>query len=175
MDGYLGEVKMFAGTYAPKNWAFCDGSVIAIQNYTALFSLLGTQFGGDGRTSFGIPDLRGRVPIGVGTGLGLTPRRQGEFGGLEMILLTLKEIPSHNHAVACDMKTGSRDLKATSENNVPAQITDGEGFGSDLSGGTNMKPEMISTEGGGQAHYNMQPWACLNYIICLIGEFPPRN
>jgi len=175
MEGFIGELKMFAGTYAPMNWALCHGQLLPINNYTTLFSILGTQFGGDGRTNFALPDLRGRVPIGTGTGPGLTPRIQGQRGGYERVQLNVSDLPPHNHTVACDMKTPSRSLSAASENNVPAQTTQGEGFGSDLTGGTHMNQGMIANTGGGQVHENMQPWAGLNYIICLDGQYPPRS
>ena len=175
MEGYLGEVKMFAGTYAPMNWAFCQGQLLDIANYQSLYAVLGIQFGGDGRTNFALPDLRGRVPVGSGSGPGRTPRVQGQYGGYETVHLTADSLPAHNHAVACDMKTATRSLSAVSENNVPAQITQGEGFGSDLSGGTYMNQEMITNTGNGNSHENMQPWEAMNYIICVQGIFPPRS
>jgi len=175
MEGYLGEVKMFAGTFAPQGWAFCQGQLMAIANYQALYSVLGTQFGGDGRSNFALPNLGGRVPVGTGSGPGLTPRSQGQYGGFERVSLTTDTLPQHNHAVACDMKTPSRNLSAGSENNVPAQTTQGEGFGSDLTGGTHMNQGMITSTGNGNSHENMQPWTAMHYIICVNGLYPPRN
>ncbi|NOQ26267.1 MAG: phage tail protein [Bacteroidales bacterium] len=175
MGELLGEVKMFVGTIPPRSWAFCDGSLLPISSYNALFTIIGTQFGGDGETNFALPDFRGCVPIGAGSGSGLTPRMQGDSGGLEKTQLTVNEIPSHSHTVACDMKTAGRDLSASSENNVPGQITQGEGFGSDLSDETFMNQDMITDTGGGNPFDNMQPWKAINFIICIVGVFPTTN
>jgi len=170
MDGYIGEVKMFGGTYPPENWAFCDGSLMEISYYSNLYSIIGIQFGGDGISTFNLPDLRGRIPVSTGY-----DKTQGQIGGFETVQLKTDEIPSHSHSVACDMKTATRSLKATPENNIPAKLTKGEGFGSDISGNTHMNSGMISKIGGSNHHENMQPWRCLNYIICVFGKFPPRS
>jgi microcystin-dependent protein len=175
MEGFLGEVKMFAGSYAPRTWAFCDGSLLKVAEYTALFSVLGTYYGGDGRTTFALPDLRGRVAVGTGSGTGLTPKHLGEKSGSETVQLSSDNLPPHNHKVKCDKKTSSRSLSADPVDKLPAQITQGEAYGSDATGDTVMNELMIENSGKGTAHYNLQPYLSINYIICVEGEYPPRN
>ena len=104
-DPYVGEIKMFSGNFAPRNWAFCEGQLIPISENNTLFSLLGTRYGGDGRTNFALPDLRGRLPLHFGTGPGLTPKLIGERRGVETVLLTMDEIPSHKHNVQASSET----------------------------------------------------------------------
>lgn len=171
----MGIIKLFAGQYAPRDWEFCDGRILPISSYTALFSLLGTQFGGDGRTTFGLPDLRSRVPVCAGQGPGLSAYPQGIRGGQETISLYIDQMPNHNHSVHCDMKTPGRSLVATPEGNVPAQISQGEAYGADISGGTYMNPDMITSVGKSHSHENRSPFIAINYIICTVGMFPPRN
>jgi len=175
MEEYLGSVKMFAGNYAPFGWMYCDGSLLKISEHTTLYAVIGDQFGGDGRTTFAIPDLRGRVAVGTGKGIGTSQIILGQMGGVERVTLNINNMPSHNHTVACDMKSGTRALSNLPENNIPAKLTEGEGFGSDLSEGKHMNPEMISHSGNGNHHENMQPWLGISYIICTKGQFPPRH
>lgn len=171
----MGIIKLFAGTYAPRDWAFCDGRLLSVAEYTALYSLLGTQFGGDGRTTFGLPDLRSRVPIGAGQGLGLSPYPQGIKGGQEIVTLAEGQIPSHYHYVHCDVKTPGRSLVNSPDDNVPAMLSQGEGYGTDLSGNTYMHQNMLTPFGGNQPHENRPPFQAINYIICTVGIFPPRD
>ncbi len=174
MEGFIGEVKLFAGTFAPRNWVFCEGQLLAIQQYTALFSIVGDQFGGDGRTSFGVPDLRGRVPVGVGTGPGLTPMYASQKGGFEQVHLTEANLPTHNHAVNCDMtSSGDRDLSTNPEGNVPAKSAD-KIYGAKLDGGHKMHANIVGSAGGNQPFYNMQPYLGMRYIMCTDGEYPQR-
>ena len=171
MDPYLGYITMFAGNFAPRGWAFCDGQLLPIASNSALFSLLGTQFGGDGRTTFGLPDLRGRVPVHSGKGQGLTPRVQGEPGGQESVTLTQSQTPSHAHALlastqeATDSSPEKRVLAASSKWAVY--------------GGTDatepMDSNALTNAGGGQAHTNMMPYQCINFIIALQGIYPSRS
>ncbi len=174
MEDFVGVIKLFAGTFAPTGWKFCDGSLLPVGDYQMLYSILGTQFGGDGRTTFKLPDLRGRVPIGVGQGPGLMHYTQGFMGGQETIVLDKSQMPSHSHFVQCDVKTGGRTLKNSPEGRVPANITQGEGYGEDLSGNTLMNTEMITPEGGSAQVENRQPFQAINYIICFNGIYPPR-
>jgi microcystin-dependent protein len=172
MDGYVGEIKMFAGTFAPLNWVFCSGQMLPISAYNTLFALIGTQFGGDGTTTFGVPDLRGRIPIGAGTGPGLSSRTPGNKGGAETVTLTINQLPSHTHNVKCDTTTTSPTN--TPLNNLPAVMSSGTGYGPTVSASI-MKSDMLNPTGSGQQHDNMPPWGCINYIMCAEGLWPPQN
>lgn len=175
-DPYIGEIRMFAGNYAPMGWALCDGQTMPIQQYTALFAILGTTYGGNGQTTFGLPDLRGRIPMHMGTGPGLTPRPIGQSSGAEKITLTANQMPAHNHLVNADGQQGTVD---NPEGVVPAAGVDPATTNPVFLYGTamnkTMSPQMISQAGGNQPHDNVQPFLCVNFIIALEGEFPPRN
>lgn len=169
MDPFIGEIVMFAGNFAPRGWAFCDGQLLPISSYSALFSILGTTYGGDGRTTFGLPDLRGRVPMHPGNGPGLSPRRLGEKGGTESVALNLNEVPSHNHGIQANSSFGDQKSPV---NNYPAAADDGE---HNYAGTQNGNAQPTQMAGGGQPHTNMQPYQCVNFIIALQGTFPSRN
>ena len=171
MDDYIGEVKMFAGTFAPLYWLFCWGQVLQISEYNTLFSLIGTTFGGDGTTTFALPDLRARVPIGSGQGPGLTQRNPGQSGGVENVTLETTNLPQHSHTVKCDT-TGP--VVNTPVNNFPSLSSAGNSYGPGQSTLTNMSADMLSAVGGNQPHDNMPPWGCINYIICYEGVWPPQ-
>lgn len=171
MDGFIGEVKYFAGTYAPSGWMFCQGQQLNIVQYTPLYSLIGTQFGGNGTTYFNLPDFRGRMAICAGQGTGLTLRKAGETGGAEQIQLLLLNLPLHDHTVKCDTTSNSRTLKGLPQNNLFA--TNGS-FGFDETNVPLMKSDMLNAEGYSGAHENMLPWLCVNYIICVTGYYPIR-
>jgi microcystin-dependent protein len=171
MDGFIGEVKYFAGTYAPSGWMFCQGQLLNIVQYTPLYSLIGTQFGGNGTTNFNLPDFRGRMALCAGQGTGLTLHKAGETGGNQQVQLVLQNLPLHNHTVKCDTTSGSRALQATPQNNLYA--TNGA-YGTDETGVPLMKSDMLNTEGQSGAHENMLPWLCVNYIICVYGYYPIR-
>lgn len=177
MDSYVGEIRLFAGNFAPAGWAFSDGSLLSIAEYSTLYSVLGTMYGGDGTTTFALPDLRGRVPVHVGPGY-----TQGEKGGAEAVTLTPANLPAHTHSV---------NVAADA-----AQLTDPEGAvlaaGSGISMYSTAAPalsmhpnaigESIDPRTGTiygtpspEPHENMQPYQCLNYIICLDGIFPSRS
>jgi microcystin-dependent protein len=173
MDGFIAEVKYFAGTYAPSGWMFCEGQQLPINQYTPLYSLIGTQFGGDGKTYFNLPDLRGRMTLGAGQSSGTSYRHQGDTGGYETVQLTQLTIPTHNHTVNCDTASSGRSLKNTPLNNLFATKT-AAGYGADTTGSPLMKNDMVSTEGLSGVHENMQPWTCLRYIICVYGYYPIR-
>jgi microcystin-dependent protein len=173
MEGMLAEVRLFGGNFAPRTWAFCDGQLLSIAQNTALFSLLGTIYGGDGRTTFALPDLRGRIPIGPGTGPGLSPFREGAKGGTETNTLNTIQIPSHNHSfqlpvndeAAEDSSPEGNFLAVTAEDNYVETSADGH-YGA---GAT------VGNTGGGQSFNNMQPGLVLHYIICVQGIFPSRS
>ncbi|RKE03276.1 phage tail protein [Marinifilum flexuosum] len=181
MEGTIGEVILFAGNFAPRGWAFCNGQLLPVSTNQALFSILGTTYGGDGRTTFALPDLRGRVAISEGTGLGLTSRRLGSKGGTETVTLNHLEIPSHNHAAQATIKTpcyagdGNKD---TPTGNYLANDA-GRPKEFNATAGSYMAPfnnaVSIGNTGGSQPHYNMPPYLTMNYIICLQGVFPSRS
>lgn len=164
---------MFAGPYAPRDWAFCDGSPLAIAGNEALYSLLGTTFGGDGRQTFALPDLRGRVPVGPGTGPGLSQRIQGQHFGSEGVSLTSEQMPSHSHA----FQASSNSANGTSPNGQVFGDT-GEDLMYSSDRGSSLKPmnpNTAVTAGGGQPHDNTMPSMATNYIICLYGIYPSRS
>ena len=168
MDPFLGQIIMFGGSFAPRGWALCDGQILAISQNTALFSLLGTIYGGDGRTTFALPDLRGRVSIHPGSGPGLTTRQLGQRGGTENNTLTVNELPAHNHALAAKEEGNADDPNG---NFIAGNGSNVFGTASD----STMYNTSISDVGGGQPVNNMQPFLCQNYIIALEGVFPSRN
>jgi len=167
----LASVVLFAGNFAPRGWAFCDGQLLAISQNTALFSLLGTIYGGDGRTTFGLPDLRGRVPIGPRSGPGLPSYREGQRGGAVTHTLTTQEIPAHTHSLRGSSSAGSSNTPA---GNVPAVNRDGIlHYGATAD--TDLGSGGLTSAGGSQPHNNMQPFLAMNYIIALQGVFPSRS
>lgn len=177
MDGTIGEIRMFAGNFAPAYWALCDGTLLAISSNSALFSILGTTYGGDGRTTFGLPDLRGRVPIGVGTGSGLSAYSWGATGGVEGVTLNTTQIPAHNHTATGQLKSNGGPGDAPS----PASAYFGEAnddvYASTADGtmaadGVNVT---VNNNGGGLSHENRQPYLACYYIICTSGIYPSRS
>ncbi|MBL7974341.1 MAG: phage tail protein [Candidatus Kapabacteria bacterium] len=171
-EPFIGQIIMAGFNFAPRNYAYCAGQLLSIQQNTALFSLLGTTYGGDGRTTFGLPDLRSRIPLHMGQGPGLTPRTQGEMSGSETVSLNQSQIPSHNHLVNANNTTGSG---TTPGNRFPAK----DGLSRSLQFGNKptgmMNPTMISNSGGSQPHNNIMPSLVVNYCIALQGIFPSRN
>jgi len=169
-DPFIGEIEWFAGNFAPRGWAFCDGSLLPINQYQALFSILGTTYGGDGRTTFALPDMRGRSPMHPGNGPGLSTRRLGERGGEEQVTLSVNEMPTHNHAMNASSNSGTdrspadRVLADNSHNPYHPGPSN-----------TTMSSASISHTGGGQPHNNMAPYLGVNCIIALQGLFPSRN
>jgi microcystin-dependent protein len=174
-EPFIGEIRMFGGNFAPRGWAFCDGQLLPIAQNTALFSLLGTMYGGDGRTTFGLPDLRGRFPMHPGTGPGLSPRTQGEKDGAEQVTLTLAQIPAHTHSaeVAADSTIGASDQPRGA---LPARNASATpGYGTDPNVRMDSAMVRLAPAGGGQPHNNMPPFHTVNFIIALQGIFPSRN
>lgn len=186
MEGMIGEVRIFAGNFAPRSWAFCEGQLLAISQNTALFSILGTTYGGDGRTTFGLPDLRGRACIGPGTGPGLPTYRQGERTGTATTTLTTMNMPAHNHTATVavsggvTLEAGSGKGTTTAAGGYLSSNLEYKpnGGGGDI-GGVNTSglsaTASVNMNGGGQAFNNMQPSLAMYYIICLVGIFPSRN
>ena len=169
-EPFVGEIRMFAGSFAPRGWAFCDGQLLAVSQNDALFSLLGTIYGGDGRTTFGLPDLRGRIPIHAGTGLGLSPHRLGQKAGTEQETITINQLPSHNHNLraTADLATSANPASNTFARSV------GDAYTSDLTPQT-MNSDTISDIGGSRSHTNLMPFLCVNFIIALFGIYPSRH
>ena len=175
MEPFIAQIMMFGGNFAPRGWAFCDGQLLSISSYSALFSILGTTYGGDGRTTFGLPDLRSRVPVHAGSGPGLTPRKLGQRSGSETNTLTTAQLPSHNHAAQIPCTTQNGDQSSPADN-VMAETEGGANIYSDTAEtGEFMKAPTIGNTGGSQAVNNMQPFLCVNYIIALQGTFPSRS
>lgn len=174
---FLGQVVIFAGTFAPKGWAFCNGQMLSISQNTALFSLLGTTYGGDGRTTFGLPDLRGRVAVSQGQGPGLSNYTLGEQTGAETVTLGVAQMPSHNHNVLAN--PGTPNQGAPTGNFLAQTVvnrTGGETYTNTAPAGASfMASSMIQSNGGSQPHNNIQPTLALNYIIALQGIFPSRD
>lgn len=170
-EPFVGEIRMFAGNFAPRGWAFCDGQLLAVSQNDALFSLLGTIYGGDGRTTFGLPDLRGRIPIHAGSGPGLSPRRLGAKAGAENVTLTVNQLPSHTHAMQAS--TG------LAQDSTPTGRVLGRTTGVDLYIGDtptqNMNTQSITNVGGSRSHTNLMPFLCINFIIALVGIYPSRH
>ena len=171
-DPFIGEIRMFAGNFAPRGWAKCEGQLLAISSNTALFSILGTMYGGDGSSTFGLPDLRGRVPMHYGSGSGLSSYTQAQSGGAETNLLVVANLPSHNHSINAVTADGNTSVPG---GNLPAgtKLLDKEY--SDATATTTMNSAMVSNTGGGQAVNNMQPYLTVTYIIATQGIYPPRD
>ena len=168
----LGEIRMFAGNFAPIGWAFCQGQLLPIAQNQALFSLLGTTYGGDGRTSFALPDLRGRVPVGFGQGPGLSNRVIGDQFGSELVTLNINQMPSHYHTVNAVTTEGNQNLPT---NSLPANTKTLDKEYSDANANTTMKATMVNPTGGNQPFGVSQPSLGVNFIIALQGIYPSRN
>lgn len=164
-EPFLAEVRMVGFDFAPRGWAFCDGQILPINQNQSLYSLLGTTYGGDGRTSFALPDLRGRVPMHEGEGHGL-----GAAGGAETHTLSVGETPQHSHFVNASTEVGTTD---TPTGQYPARAAD-DVYGP-LSTPAAMGSQMVGATGGSQGHENMQPYLVVNFCIALQGLFPSRN
>ncbi len=167
MEPFIGQIIMFAGNFAPRGYAFCNGQVLSIAQNTALCSLLGTTYGGNGQTTFALPDLRGRVPVQFGQGPGLSSYDLGQAAGVESVALTTNQLPAHSHAVNASTRS---DVAANPQNNVPAS-----GGSYDTTTNTTMNTGMIGAAGGNQAHENRQPYLAVNFCIALEGIFPSRD
>jgi microcystin-dependent protein len=173
-DPFVAEIRIFAGNFAPQGWAFCDGQILPISQNTALFALLGTTYGGDGESTFRLPDLQGRAPMHAGQGPGLSDRDLGESGGVETVSLLGSEMPVHAHGMLAN------NLQATTfspdANSAIARSVGGFAYDDNpalLS--STLNDSVVGNFGGGVPHTNMQPYLTLTFIIALVGVFPPRN
>ena len=186
MEGMIGEIRMFAGNFAPKSWAFCSGQILSISSNTALFSILGTYYGGNGTTTFALPDLRGRMAVGQGNGPGLSPMALGQKSGVETVTLTSANMPAHTHVGAGNF-SGSWKMPASSDsggttptgniiaspsNNMFDTGTDTALAASPISGSLTAT---IASNGGGYPFSVLGPYIAVNYVICQYGVYPSRN
>lgn len=169
-DPFIAEIVMFGGNFAPRGWAYCEGQLLPISQNAALFSLIGTTYGGDGRTTTALPDLRGRVAIHPGTGPGLPTYRLGQRGGQPTHTLTTNEMPSHNHTIAAH----GEEADVTIPTNATFGASSGPIYSNETADAT-MRTNTINNNGGNQAHNIMQPYLAVNYIIALQGTYPSRN
>jgi microcystin-dependent protein len=180
MEGVIAQILLFAGTFAPRNWAYCNGQLIPIAQNSALFSLLGTTYGGDGRVNFALPNLQGRVAIGAGQGPGLSPYALGQAGGTEQVTLTTNNMPAHIHPATATVSVGVSSAGATAEDPDGALLTTTNApfYATGAPGGHLGGVSASATVGmaGGNAPVAiMPPYLALNYVICLYGIFPSRN
>jgi len=172
-EPYIGAIVMFGGNFAPSGWALCNGQLLAIAQNAALFSILGTTFGGDGIKTFGLPNLQGRVPIHPGTGAGLSTYVLGEIGGAQQVTLNTTNLPPHNHPVNASSAAAGRSTSPA--NQVPAVPASAEVYGAPSSPPAIMNQSMIGSTGSGIPVSIVQPYQCVNFIIALVGLFPSRN
>jgi microcystin-dependent protein len=176
-DPFIGQILLVGFNFAPVGWHICDGTLLPIQQYTALFSLLGTYYGGDGTTNFALPDLRSRVPIGMGQGNGLSPYVIGQVAGVENVTLLANQLPKHNHLINAD-KAPAAVVQSPANNFLAAGTASGRPadiYSAALTSQTTLNPNAVSISGGNQPHTNIQPVLAMNYIIALQGIFPSRN
>ena len=184
MEGTIGTMILFAANFAPRNWALCQGQLLPINANQALFSILGTTYGGDGRTSFGLPDLRGRVPIQQGTGAGLSTHSLGAKGGTNFTALTAANLPAHTHGAVLKVSDADANIStpvagvaiAAPGATVARAFTGTDGF-VPAAPNVDLNPAsvVVGSTGSGVSFTNMEPYLGLNYIICLQGLFPSRN
>lgn len=174
---FIGEIRLFAATFSPLHWAFCNGAIINIASNDALFSLLGAAYGGDGRISFGLPDMRGRIPMHFGTGPNLTPRPIGQRAGEDTVTLTPNTMPAHTHNLQASTLEANSDtpvgrvlaaVPASTQRNlyIPSQ---------EATSVSPMSDSAVAASGANKAHSNLMPVMCVNFIIALTGEYPSRS
>jgi microcystin-dependent protein len=163
---YVGEIRMFAGNFAPAGWMFCEGQLLPISEYETLFNLIGTTYGGDGQSTFALPDLRGRIPLHFGNGFTLA-----ETGGVETVTLTVSQIPAHSHPLLASSSPGNAN---TPVGNLTAESPTINVYIQDVTN-SNMNPAAITSTGGSQPHNNFQPYLCVDFIISLFGIFPSQT
>ena len=171
-EPYLGEIRMFAFTFAPEGWALCNGQLLSISQNTALFALVGTYYGGNGTTTFALPNLQSCVAIHQGQGPGLSPYVIGQTGGLENVTLLTTQIPAHTHIVQCNVGGGNQASPAAG---FPAVESTGTSLDYSSTSGGSMNQAMLANTGGSQPHPNLQPYVCVSFCIALQGIYPSRN
>ncbi len=169
---YIGEIRMFGGSFAPAGWAFCSGETVAISQNDALFNLIGTTYGGDGQETFNLPDLRGRIPIHAGTGPGLSTRIIGEAAGVESVTLTSQQIPSHSHPLLGSTANGTSTSPSGA---LPASPTALDLYRPATTPASPLAPQAVVPAGGSQPHDNMAPYLVITFIISLSGIYPSQT
>jgi microcystin-dependent protein len=170
-ESFIGEIRMFAGTFAPLGWAFCSGQLIAISENDTLYTLIGTTYGGDGVTTFALPNLQGRLPVHMGQGPGLTPIVIGQLGGAESVTLSPQQLPGHTHSFQASTAAGT---SATPQGQVVAASATVELY-RESTPGTALAGAAVSPVGQSLPHDNVQPFLCVNFIISLYGTFPTQS
>lgn len=178
MEGTIGEIRMFAANFNPRFWAFCNNQLISIAQNSALFSILGTTYGGNGQTTFALPDMRGRVAVGTGTGAGLSTYQLGQLSGTETNTILSSNLPSHTHAIAGNAKMLTTSGAANVNTPVNNYFANDGSSKYDTSGSGTMKPADVLlslSPGSGTPVNNIMPYTGINYIICMFGIFPSRN
>lgn len=173
-DPFIGEIRLVPYNFAPKGWAFCHGQILPISQNTALFSIIGTMYGGDGKTTFALPNLRDRVPIHHGQGPGLSNRTVGESGGVEYVTLLSSQIPAHTHQLNYGTSSNKNENPANAILSTSGLRRSGNAY-AESGNYTNLSINTLQSTGGNQPHNNCQPYLALNYIIALQGEFPVRG
>ena len=172
-EPFIAEIRIFAGNFAPRSWAFCDGQLLPISQNTALFSLIGTTYGGDGRSTTALPNLQGRVPMHPGRGPGLTSRRLGQRGGVENVSLSEVQMPNHTHQLLGVVSPADSSMPSS---NSLARTTADLPYQNNTTGNlVDMAPQALPNQGGSQMHNNMQPYLAMNFIIALQGLYPSRG
>ncbi|NGM36096.1 phage tail protein [Methylobacterium sp. DB0501] len=179
-EAFIGQIMLYGGDWAPKDWAFCAGQTMHIQDNPALYSIIGTKYGGDGVQTFKLPDLRSRVPVGQGQGTGLSAYAMGATGGVETVALSSDQMPSHTHDITAMNVLGTL---SNPSNAFLAQTADPSGIQpnapsyapSAATGAVTLNPYAVSAAGASAPHLNLQPFLVLNYIICVNGYYPMRN
>jgi microcystin-dependent protein len=174
MDPFVAEIRMFPFSFPPTGWAFCNGQLLPISQNTALFSLIGTFYGGDGKSTFALPDLQGAVPMHQGQGQGLTERFLGESSGSPAVTLLSNEMPMHNHQMQAHALDAG-DVQLPSAQSLLAASVGGKVYQPAQTPGANLAPEALPPVGGDQPHNNLQPYLALNFCIALQGIFPQRH
>lgn len=173
-DPFVAEIRMFGGNFAPTGWALCNGQLLPISQNTALFSLLGTFYGGDGKSTFGLPNLQGSVPLGQGQGPGLSEYFIGQTGGAPNTTLLVSEMPAHTHNLRGNFNTA--EVNDPSPARSFARSNPGQLYQSDAASNlTQMAPQVANISGGSLPHNNMQPYLAVTFIIAMQGVFPPRG
>ena len=171
-EPFVAEIRIFAGNFAPRGWAFCNGQILPVAQNTALFSLIGTTYGGDGRTTTALPNLEGRAPMHPGRGPGLTSRRLGQRTGSENVTLSESQMPNHTHSMMANGFPASFQIPET--NRTFARSTNGNAYHTSSSL-VSMGNNMLLSTGGSQSHTNLQPFLTMNFIIALVGLYPSRS
>lgn len=171
-DPFIGEIRIFAGSFAPRDYAFCDGSTVPLDQNQSLFAILGTTYGGDGRTTVGLPDLQGKAAMHAGTGPGLTRRRMGEHGGAADVTLSTNNLPSHDHVLNAHDVGLTRNTEASPADSIVRAVTL---YASGSSNTVSMASTAVESTGASGAHDNRHPYLALNFIIALSGGFPTQG